>query len=138
MHLPRLKTTTEVFRSPEGDICLLRPSDDADLVLEGAGERDHALVAALDGRTSREALEADYGAEPVAELIGLLESEGLVEDASAYAVLSDEERGRYDRQLRYFADLAPAGGCRRLSASFACAMRGWSCSAWAASEAGPR
>ena len=37
MQLPRLKTTTEVFSSPEGDICLLRPSDDADLVLEGAG-----------------------------------------------------------------------------------------------------
>lgn len=110
MQLPRLKTTTEVFRSPDGDICLLRPSDDADLVLEGAGERDHALVAALDGRTSREALEADYGAGPVAELIGLLESEGLVEDASTYSVLSDEERGRYDRQLRYFADLAPAEG----------------------------
>ena len=109
MQLPRLKTTTEVFSSPEGDICLLRPSDDADLVLEGAGERGRALVAALDGRTSREALEADYGAEPVAELIGLLEAEGLVEDASAYAVLSDEECGRYDRQLRYFADLAPEG-----------------------------
>ena len=78
-------------------------------MLEGAGERDRALVAALDGRTTREALEAEYGAEPVAELIGLLEAEGLVEDASAYAVLSDEERGRYDRQLRYFADLAPDG-----------------------------
>jgi len=109
MQLPRLKTTTEVFTSPGGDICLLRPSDEADLVLEGAGDRDRALVAALDGRTTREALEAEYGAEPVAELLGLLDGEGLVEDASTYAALSDEERGRYDRQLRYFADLAPDG-----------------------------
>ena len=109
MHLPRLKTTTEVFTSPGGDLCLLRPSDEADLVLEGAGERDHALVAALDGHNSREVLEADFGAGPVAQLIGLLESEGLVEDAGAYAALSGEERGRYDRQLRYFADLAPEG-----------------------------
>ena len=109
MQLPRLKTTTEVFTSPEGDICLLRPSDDADVVLVGAGERGRALVAALDGRTSREALEADYGADAVAELIGLLEAEGLVEDAGAYAALSEEECGRYDRQLRYFADIAPEG-----------------------------
>ena len=109
MQLPRLKTTTEVFSSPGGDICLLRPSDDADLVLEGAGERGRALVAALDGRTTRESLEAEYGTDPVAELIGLLETERLVEDASVYAVLSDEECGRYDRQLRYFADLAPDG-----------------------------
>jgi bacteriocin biosynthesis cyclodehydratase domain-containing protein len=109
MQLPRLKTTTEVFTSPDGDICLLRPSDEADLVLEGAGRRDRELVAALDGRTSRAALEANFGAAPVAELIGLLDAEGLVEDASAYAALSDEERGRYDRQLRYFADLAPEG-----------------------------
>jgi bacteriocin biosynthesis cyclodehydratase domain-containing protein len=109
MQLPRLKTTTEVFTSPGGDIYLLRPSDEADLVLEGARERDRELVAALDGCTPRAALEADYGAEPVAELIGLLEAEGLVEDAGAYAALSEEECGRYDRQLRYFADLAPDG-----------------------------
>jgi bacteriocin biosynthesis cyclodehydratase domain-containing protein len=109
MQLPRLKTTTEVFTSPAGDLCLLRPSDEADLVLEGAGERDHALVAALDGCTSLEALEADYGAEPVAELLELLDSEGLVEDAGAYDALLEEERGRYDRQLRYFADIAPEG-----------------------------
>jgi bacteriocin biosynthesis cyclodehydratase domain-containing protein len=98
-----------VFTSPDGDICLMRPSDEADLVLEGAGERERELVAALDGRHSRETLDADFGSEPVAELIGLLQSEGLVEDAGAYAVLSDEECGRYDRQLRYFADLAPDG-----------------------------
>jgi bacteriocin biosynthesis cyclodehydratase domain-containing protein len=109
MQLPRLKTTTEVFTSPDGDICLLRPSDDADLVLEGAGRRDRELVAALDGRTPRETLDAEYGGEPVAELLGLLESEGLVEDASAYEALAEDERRRYDRQLRYFADLAPDG-----------------------------
>ena len=50
MQRPRLKTTTEVFSSPGGDICLLRPSADSDLVLEGADERDRELVARLDGR----------------------------------------------------------------------------------------
>lgn len=107
MDRPRLKTTTEVFSSPGGDICLLRPSADSDLVLEGAGERDRELVARLDGRSPRAALEAEFGAEPVAELLGLLATEGLVEDASGYDALTAAERGRYDRQLRYFADVAP-------------------------------
>jgi bacteriocin biosynthesis cyclodehydratase domain-containing protein len=116
MQLPRLKTTTEVFSSPAGDICLLRPSADADLMLEGASERDRELVAALDGRTPRAALEADFGVEPVGELLDLLGAEGLLEDAGEYDALSAEERGRYDRQLRYFADVAPDGvsapGCQ--------------------------
>ena len=109
MERPRLKSTTEVFSSPGGDICLLRPSADADLVLEGAGERGRELVARLDGRSSRAALAEEFGAEPVDELIELLDGEGLVEDASAYLSLTGAERGRYDRQLRYFADIAPDG-----------------------------
>ena len=36
-------------------------------------------------------------------------AEGLVEDAGEYDVLTEHERGRYDRQLRYFADVAPDG-----------------------------
>ena len=109
MHRPRLKATTEVFSSPGGDLCLLRPSADSDLVLEGADEREHAVVAALDGLTPRGALERRFGAEPVAEVLEVLGSEGLVEDAAAYDVLTEAERGRYDRQLRYFADVAPDG-----------------------------
>jgi bacteriocin biosynthesis cyclodehydratase domain-containing protein len=106
---PRLKTTTEVFTAPGGDICLLRPSADADLVLEGADHRCSELVARLDGLTSRHDLEAEFGEPSVAELVGLLAREGLLEDASAYDALDDGERGRYDRQLRYFADTAPEG-----------------------------
>ena len=109
MERPRLKTTTEVFTSPGGDICLLRPSADADLVLEGAGERERELMTRLDGLSSRAALVKEFGAEPVDELLDLLAGEGLVEDASAYLALTEAERGRYDRQLRYFADLAPDG-----------------------------
>jgi bacteriocin biosynthesis cyclodehydratase domain-containing protein len=109
MERPRLKTTTEVFSSPGGDICLLRPSADADLVLEGAGDRGRALVDRLDGRTARSDLAADFGGETVDELLELLSGEGLVEDAGAYDALTDAECGRYDRQLRYFADVAPDG-----------------------------
>jgi bacteriocin biosynthesis cyclodehydratase domain-containing protein len=109
MNRPRLKATTEVFTSPGGDICLLRPSADCDLVLEGADEREHAVVTALDGLTPRAALDRRFGAEPVADVLELLGAEGLLEDAAAYDVLTEAERGRYDRQLRYFADVAPDG-----------------------------
>ena len=109
MRRPRLKTTTEVFTSPDGNICLLRPSAEADLVLEGVGERERELVRRLDGRASRAALEDEFGTEAVTELVALLAGEGLLEDASAYDALGKAERGRYDRQLRYFADLAPDG-----------------------------
>ena len=109
MERPRLKTTTEVLSSPGGDICLLRPSADSDLVIEGAGERDRELVVALDGVTPRTELEADFGADSVAQVLELLDAEGLVEDAGEYDVLTERERGRFDRQLRYFADVAPDG-----------------------------
>jgi bacteriocin biosynthesis cyclodehydratase domain-containing protein len=109
MRLPRLKTTTEMFGAPGGDICLLRPSGPADLVLQGARESDRALVAALDGRRTRTELEAEFGPEPVGELLELLGAEGLLEDAADYDALTERERRRYDRQLRYFADIAPAG-----------------------------
>ena len=109
MHRPRLKTTTELFTSPEGEICLLRASADADLVLEGTSERERELVAALDGCSSRSELEAEFGAGSVDGLLELLGDEGLVEDAGTYDVLTEPERARYDRQLRYFADVAPGG-----------------------------
>jgi bacteriocin biosynthesis cyclodehydratase domain-containing protein len=78
-------------------------------VLEGAGERGREWVARLDGLSSRAALVEEFGAEPVDELLDLLAGEGLVEDAGAYLALTEAERGRYDRQLRYFADVAPDG-----------------------------
>ena len=100
MNRPRLKTTTEVFASPDGELCLLRPSADADLVLEGAGARAGELLARLDGRSSRGALAAEFGSGVVEELLDILEDEELLEDAGAYDALSEPERRRYDRQLR--------------------------------------
>lgn len=137
MHRPRLKTTTELFESPNGDICLLRPSSDCDLVLEGASARERRLVALLDGRTARPALEAEFGADTVGELLCLLDGEGLVEDAGAYERLTEADQRRYDRQLRYFADLAPAGlsapDCqRRLSESRVVVMGVGGLGSWAA------
>ena len=109
MQRPRIKTTTEVFNSPAGEICLLRPSADSDLVLEDVDDRDRALLTRLDGSSPRAALEAEFGEDAVRELLDLLDAEGLLEDAGGYDDLADAERCRYDRQLRYFADLAPDG-----------------------------
>ena len=109
MHRPRLKTTTELFTAPGGELCLLRPSADADLVLEGADERCRALIGRLDGTTPRAVLDAEFGGAAVSELVDLLAGEGLLEDASSYDALGEDDRERYDRQLRYFADTAPAG-----------------------------
>jgi len=118
MHRPRLKTTTEVFSTPGGEVCLLRPSADCDLVLEGAGERGRELLARLDGQSTRAALESEFGGGAVGELVAVLEAEGLLEDAGGYDSLAEADRGRYDRQLRYFADVAADGvsapDCQRL------------------------
>ncbi len=109
MQRPRLKTTTEVLDSPGGDLCLLRPSADSDLVLEGVDDRGRELVARLDGHMPRVALEEEFGHDAVRELLDLLDAEGLLEDAGGYDDLAEAEQGRYDRQLRYFADVAPHG-----------------------------
>ena len=76
MERPRLKTTTEVLSSPGGDICLLRPSADSDLVIEGAGERDRELVARLDGRSPRRARGRVRRRRGGAELLELLDCGG--------------------------------------------------------------
>lgn len=109
MNKPRLKITTEVLATPDGELCLLRPSADADLVLEGADERCRALIGRLDGTAPRAALDAEFGAPVVTELLDLLAGEDLLEDASSYEALAPDDCERYDRQLRYFADTAPAG-----------------------------
>ena len=119
MQRPRLKTTTEVFDSPDGDVCLLRPSADCDLVLEGAGERERELVARLDGRSSRRELEAEFGAGRVAEALGVLTEAELLDDAADDALVPARERARLDRQLRYFSEIggpavAPSEHQRRL------------------------
>src|SRR5215207_3631451 len=105
MQRPRLKTTTELFDAPGGEVCLVRPSADCDLVLEGAGVRERELVARLDGGSTRTALDAEFGADVVHELLAVLDAEELLEDARVYDDLAEADRRRYDRQLRYFADM---------------------------------
>jgi bacteriocin biosynthesis cyclodehydratase domain-containing protein len=100
--LPRLKQTIEVVAPGNGNLYLLRPGGDADLMIGDAGEAEARFLASLDG-TRELPPDADLGA--IRELVEL----GLVEDAADDDVLSERQRGRLDRQLRYLSDLAPPG-----------------------------
>ncbi len=106
VHKPRLKRTTDAVRSAAGDIYILRPGADSDLVIEQPDEGTRALLAALDGTRSAGQLERDFGREKVRDALGALAEASLLEDASDDERLPARDRARYDRQLRYFSDLA--------------------------------
>jgi bacteriocin biosynthesis cyclodehydratase domain-containing protein len=117
MDRPRLKRTLDAVESAAGDVYVLRPGAGADLVIERPDRAERRLLRALDGSRSLAELERDHGAERVtAALAALLES-GLIEDAADDERIPAPERDRYDRQLRYFGDLAapdlPPSECQR-------------------------
>jgi bacteriocin biosynthesis cyclodehydratase domain-containing protein len=106
MERPRIKRTLELVTTAGGDVYILRPTEDADLKIEQPDETACSLLGALDGTRTVAELERDFGStrtrDALAELAGL----GLVEDAADDALVSARVRARYDRQLRYFSDLA--------------------------------
>jgi bacteriocin biosynthesis cyclodehydratase domain-containing protein len=106
VHRPRLKRTTDAVRSAAGDIYILRPAADADLVIEQPDDVTRALFAALDGTRSTVELERDFGPETVRGALDALAEHALIEDAADDDRISERDRVRYDRQLRYFSDLA--------------------------------
>jgi molybdopterin-synthase adenylyltransferase len=105
---PRLKRTTDSVCSPSGDIYILRPGADSDLVIERPDGESRALLEALDGCRSTDQLERDFGAETVRAALAGLADASLLEDAADDDRIPPRDRIRYDRQLRYFSDLAPA------------------------------
>jgi molybdopterin-synthase adenylyltransferase len=108
MHRPRLKRTIDSVRSPDGDIYILRPAADTDLVIERPDAATLSLLEALDGSRSRQELEAAFGSDAVATALAGLQEQSLLEDAEDDVRTPARDRDRYDRQLRYFSDLAPA------------------------------
>ena len=106
MRRPRLKRTRETVLTAAGDIYVLRPGEDADLVIEQPDAATRGLLGALDGRRSRAELEQEFGAERVGDALRQLSELGLLDDAADDERLSARERARYDRQLRYFSDLS--------------------------------
>jgi molybdopterin-synthase adenylyltransferase len=103
---PRLKRTTDAVRSAAGDIYILRPQAGADLVIEQPDGAARRLLAALDGSRTTADLEREFGPEAVREALGALAEASLIEDAADDERLPLRERVRFDRQLRYFGDLA--------------------------------
>lgn len=106
---PRLKRSIVQIEAPNGDLILMRTSG-GDVRVGKPGRDERALLAALDGTHLVADLEDRFGADEVAETIGLLGEVGLVEDAAEEDGLGAEVRERYDRQLRYLADVTTSGG----------------------------
>jgi molybdopterin-synthase adenylyltransferase len=75
-------------------------------VIELPDPTTRSLLAALDGTRPVDELERDFGAERVREALRLLSENALLEDAADDARTPSRDRARYDRQLRYFSDLA--------------------------------
>jgi bacteriocin biosynthesis cyclodehydratase domain-containing protein len=105
MTRPRIKRTTEQIESPNGDLYLLRPSAGADIQIENPDPEGRRLLDALDGSLERGELVERFGEEPVNDLLAQLEELGLVEDAADDDLISAETAERFDRQIRYFADI---------------------------------
>jgi bacteriocin biosynthesis cyclodehydratase domain-containing protein len=103
---PRLKQSIDLFPSSDGRLHLYRGGDEDFVVEDPAGEV-RALLERLDG--TRPVDELPHGAGATVRQLTELE---LVEDAASDEVLSPHVRDRYDRQLRYFGDRAPAGVAR--------------------------
>jgi len=110
--VPGLARDVEAFPASDGHIYLLRGSPEPDLVIEGAGRRERALVALLaEGRTPAADLATRLGAvgadeDDVLAALGTLAAHGLLQESAPPARpsgLSAEERARYDRQLPYLA-----------------------------------
>ncbi len=106
MHRPRIKRTTEQIETPEGDVYLLRPSLENDIRIEKPDEKERRLLAAIDGEHTLEQLREEFGRSNVDEVLSQLRELELIEDADDDERLAPGEMERFDRQLRYFSDIA--------------------------------
>ena len=91
---------------PKGDLYLLRPSAGNDIRIENPDEGTRQLLAALDGTRTRVELDERFGEGKVDEAITQLQELGLAEDAADDDLIDPQTFARFDRQLRYFSDVA--------------------------------
>lgn len=106
---PRLKRTIEQVETPNGDLILMRSSAN-DIRIERPDEQEKSLLKAFDGRSSRDELEARFGAREVTDVIAQMQELDLLEDAVDDELVPPADLARFDRQLRYFSDLSRQGG----------------------------
>jgi bacteriocin biosynthesis cyclodehydratase domain-containing protein len=114
---PRLKRTVEVFPASDGALYLMRGAGQAEFAIDHPDERERALLELLRGGGGSAAelaaclVAAGHDADEttVADTLDELAGLGLLEErrVAAEELLGTERAERYDRQLAYFADLAP-------------------------------
>lgn len=109
MTRPRIKRTLELVTSSDGDIYVLRPAEGSDLRIERPDATARALLQALDGTRTVAQLERQFGAGRVGTAIADLAAADLLDDAEDDLRVPGADWTRYDRQLRYFSDLAGDG-----------------------------
>jgi bacteriocin biosynthesis cyclodehydratase domain-containing protein len=109
MRRPRIKRTTESFRSPEGDYYLRRPSAGQDVKIEQPDAKELRLLDALDGERTLEELHEEFGRETVDDAISQMQELEVIEDAADDDLVDPAELARFDRQLRYFSDIGQGG-----------------------------
>jgi bacteriocin biosynthesis cyclodehydratase domain-containing protein len=106
---PRLKQSIRLIEAPEGHLLLLRTGAE-DIRVERPDRGERELLAALDGTRSLASLEARFGAREVADAVAHLHEFGLLEDAAEEEELPLRTRRRFDRQMRYLADVTAPDG----------------------------
>jgi molybdopterin/thiamine biosynthesis adenylyltransferase len=115
---PQLKAAVEVVPASDGRIYLLRGELAGDLAVEDTPFARELLVQLAVGdpiEALSERVSADFpGVAPddVRASVAQLAELGVVDDAADDELLSDSQRERYDRQLRYFGELMPIGASR--------------------------
>jgi molybdopterin-synthase adenylyltransferase len=110
---PRLKPTIEVIHAADGALHLYRGGGN-DFAIRDHPDWMAQLLSLLDGSRPRVTLGTELDRAgfqvPPAEIdsaLAQLHQLGLVDDAARDSELPTPELERYDRQLRYFGDLAP-------------------------------
>jgi bacteriocin biosynthesis cyclodehydratase domain-containing protein len=110
---PRLKGSVDVFTASDGTIYLIRPSRE-DLMIKSPPPGLASFLGSLDGKRDVAGLVEGFDVEGDLEVeaaVDQLWNLGLLEDAArdgAFGIPA-EDAARYDRQLGYFAELAPPG-----------------------------
>jgi hypothetical protein len=103
-----LKRTIEPIEVPEGDVILMRSCDEH-IRIHQPDPSERALLKALDGSNSVGELEERFGSGEVRETLAKMKDLNLIEDAAEEDQLAPAVRERFDRQLRYFGDVARQG-----------------------------
>ena len=110
MNRPRIKKTTEIIESPEGDLYLMRPSAGADIRIEAPDEEQRASAGGARRHAGSRAARSVASARSwSATLLAQLEELGAIEDAADDDLTRREVIARFDRQLRYFSDIRTGG-----------------------------